>query len=59
MAVLKTSNTTLFRSAGPDPKWRFFWRVGERPEPSQVKQRLLFSRLHGGCAVRTKAATIL
>lgn len=22
---------------GPDPKWRFFWRVGERPSPSQTE----------------------
>eukprot|EP00976_Prorocentrum_cordatum_P099201 1191746-Prorocentrum_minimum.AAC.3 len=22
---------------GPDPKWRYFWRAGERPDPSQTK----------------------
>ncbi|RKP09880.1 hypothetical protein THASP1DRAFT_28339 [Thamnocephalis sphaerospora] len=23
---------------GPDPKWRFFWRIGEQPESSQFPQ---------------------
>lgn len=22
---------------GPDPKWRFFWRVGERPQPENTR----------------------
>eukprot|EP00854_Cymbomonas_tetramitiformis_P006253 gene6253-7499_t len=22
---------------GPDPKWRYFWRMGERPDPNKTK----------------------
>ena len=26
------NNCAICSPAGPDPKWRFFWRIGDRPK---------------------------
>jgi isopenicillin N synthase-like dioxygenase len=35
MEAMEPSNRPL-RPTGPDPKWRFFWRIGDRPEADQT-----------------------
>ena len=36
IAAMEPKNRPL-QPSGPDPKWRFFWRIGDRPDPADTE----------------------